>query len=262
VQRSRSRNRYGGKTRYEFLRDAAEAAALANGASLWYAGREQDLSGFVFEDSAGTTPATGTDPIGQLKDRTGAFNATAANKPTLELQANGYYGMRFDGSNDALSVALISAGVNSHTVIGAGNCNSAILDKIMFAQRGATTTPIVAQLEWTGNQPRYVVRDNAGTLVANTSATAALNVPIVASGSSGDGFRTLRVNGQIAAQTVLSALGATTVTANSIGQNATALTSSMSGLIYLICVSPTFMVDADRIAIERFAALLSGAAYV
>lgn len=60
------------QTIYQQYEAAAIQAARNNGAGLWYAGN--DPTGFVFEDSVGTLPATGTDPIGLLLDRSYGTN--------------------------------------------------------------------------------------------------------------------------------------------------------------------------------------------
>lgn len=264
MQRSRSRNRFGGKPQFEILRDAAQAAALANGASLWYAGRQQDLAGFVFQDSAGTTPATGTDPIGQLKDRTGSFNATqatAANKPTLELQANGYYGMRFDGTNDSVDVPVFAVDINSNTVIAAANNTSGAIDRVLFNQRSAGNS-IVANLGYSTGRPLYVQRSDAAGVRAATDAATRLNGPFVLTGENGSASGiVIRVNGATQATGTYVSLAPSTPTAASIGSAAVLGSNFFVGLLWLVCVSPVQMPDADRIAIERFAALLSGAAY-
>ncbi len=66
----------------------------------------------VFEDSAKTTPATDDgDVIGAWADQSGngndATQGTTANKPTLRLNVvNGLPVIRFDGTNDILTIAL------------------------------------------------------------------------------------------------------------------------------------------------------------
>ena len=74
---------------YAQLEAEAIAAASANGAALWYIGR--DLAG-VFEDSGGTIQAGVGSPVGLLLDRQyglgrasgyPATQATAANKPAV-----------------------------------------------------------------------------------------------------------------------------------------------------------------------------------
>lgn len=54
---------------YPAMRAAAIDAARRNNAALWFAGAPSDLAGFVYQDSTGTTAATGTDPIGLMLDR-------------------------------------------------------------------------------------------------------------------------------------------------------------------------------------------------
>ena len=55
----------------------------------------------LYQDSAGTTAATATDPLGNIDDQSSndydAIQATTANKPTVQ---SGY--ISFDGSDDFL----------------------------------------------------------------------------------------------------------------------------------------------------------------
>lgn len=74
---------------------------------VWY-----DPSDFstMFQDSAGTTPVTAVgQPVGKLLDKSGranhAIQATAANRPVLQQDANGMYYLAFNGTNSTLATA-------------------------------------------------------------------------------------------------------------------------------------------------------------
>ena len=93
-------------TLYEQYRNAAVSAARANNAALWYAGAEEDLAGFVYQDSTGTTPATGTAPVGLILDRSyGNGNLGPENPPGGFLggltywAAGGSSGLSFNGNS-------------------------------------------------------------------------------------------------------------------------------------------------------------------
>ena len=72
---------------------------------VWY--DPSDLS-TLFQDSAGTTPVTAVgQPVGLMLDKSGngnhASQATAGNRPLLQVDANGKYYLVFDGVDDVLS---------------------------------------------------------------------------------------------------------------------------------------------------------------
>lgn len=377
-------------TYYSRLRNAAIAAARRNNASLRFAGEPADLAGFVFQDSTGTTPATGTDPIGLLLDRqygaanlgqelagslntwtpgagwaiagstlvasaAGAFSsssvaavlvagrtyrveytvsaysagsvrlrfltgtattaidrtsagtfsefivanpsnatiavqtgasgftgtvsavsvrevlgipalqATAANKPTLELQANGYYGMRFDGTNDFLSNTLPLSNVANHTLIVSGRVNSVSADRTLSTGGAPTTATAqrVAQIRvsQTGGLAQTVYVTDAVVVSQINGAVNLLNTSFVGAVVAASATATLYVNGSSVGTTAINA-GVTTTSIGVTGGNKnTGAFEPMSGLIFLECRCASAMPDADRFAVERFAALLSGAAY-
>lgn len=254
-------------TLYSRRRDATIAAARRNNASLWFAGAPADLAGFVWQDSAGTTPATGTDPVGRLVDRAGsnaATQATAANKPTLELQANGFFGMRFDGTNDSLLMpGLTLSNAANHTLITSARVTDISATRTI-ATGGASTgaAPRVAQIRVNATtgiiQVAYVTDAIVIGLVTGTGSN--LNTPIVASVRQTSGTATGFLNGAVFASIAPNA-GATTVSGGAIGSQTTGAAEPMAGVTFLVCSCASAMPDADRIAIERFAALLSGATY-
>jgi hypothetical protein len=72
-------------------------------AGVWF--DPSDLSS-MFQDSAGTTPAAVNSPVGKINDKSGngnhATQATAAARPMLRQDGDGYYYLEFDGTDDAL----------------------------------------------------------------------------------------------------------------------------------------------------------------
>lgn len=86
---------------------------------------EEDLSN-VYQDSAGTLPATVGSPIGRINDLTGLGNnatqATAGNRPIL-AQYNGHPSASFNGTTNSLQLATNPIGSNlsqPYTIIVAG----------------------------------------------------------------------------------------------------------------------------------------------
>jgi hypothetical protein len=140
---------------------------------LWY-----DINDIttLFQDSAGTIPVTAAgQPVGKVLDKSGngihATQATAANRPTYQIHAEGYGYLQFDGVNDSLvtstlnlsttdkvtwtaglfvdnatsgSVAMeFSANTNSNTGTFYISAPSSILDH-GFGLRGNSASPVFA----------------------------------------------------------------------------------------------------------------------
>lgn len=369
---------------YAAIRDAAIAAARNNNAALWFAGAPADLAGFVYQDSTGATPATGTDPVGLLLDRsygadpfgselilngdfsggttgwvfgsgwslssgravssapagqlyrvagpftvgltykiawnstttdsitincgstfvavtqvagnnqviltcTGssglffsgagtysiddisvkqllgypATQATAASKPTLLLNAAGYFGWLHDGT-DFLSDGYLLSNTASHTLITSATCNSALSVRTIATGGGAASgNPRVAQIrinQTTGRFELVYLTDGGTVSSALLGATNYVNTPVVLSAVFASGTATGYANGTSQGSLSVNA-GATTVISAGLGTALGAAPELFSGVIYLKCACAGTMPDADRIAIERFAALLSGASY-
>lgn len=240
----------------------AIAAARRNAASLWYV--PQSLAG-VYQDSAGTTPAALNAPIGLVTDMSGlgrnATQATTANKPTVVRLANGRYAMQFDGSNDFLTGPAPASRPTAETFIFAGSwtVNGANIGYFL-SRRGADGWAYLrksaaddAEVGWANGS---VV--NATVFDPLTDAGAAT----VVTGLAKSGAVSLRVNGQVRITNTSAVVLASSATPVGLG-SISGLSSSapLPGSMSLACWLPGEMPDADRIAIERFAAYLSGAPY-
>jgi hypothetical protein len=88
----------------------------------WY-----DPSDFstMFQDSAGSTPVTGTgQPVGRINDKSGRGNnatqGTAAARPVLQQDGNGLYYLDFDGTDDELATAAIDFSATDEMTVIAG----------------------------------------------------------------------------------------------------------------------------------------------
>ena len=89
--------------------DAAIAALFGSGeVGAWY---DPSDSSTVWQDAAGTTPATVGDPVGRIDDKSGngnhATQTTSAARPVLQ-QSGGLYYLDFDGVDDSLKTSTIN----------------------------------------------------------------------------------------------------------------------------------------------------------
>lgn len=89
-----------------------------------------DISGLVldldpheasYQDTAGTTPAGAGDSVARVDDQTAGAEhvtqATAANRPTLQADLNGWLYLLFDGSNDYLNNTTFDAGSQPFEIV-------------------------------------------------------------------------------------------------------------------------------------------------
>lgn len=101
---------FGSMSRSRALR-AAVRSLFSNGElGVWY--DPSDL-GTLFQDSAGTTPVTAvTQPVGKILDKSGngyhATQVTSTARPTLQVDANGKYYLKFDGVDDFMVTPSIN----------------------------------------------------------------------------------------------------------------------------------------------------------
>lgn len=247
------------------LESAAVAAAVRNNAALWYV--PQNLAG-VWQDDAGTIPATLGSPVGRLNDIAMSWHATqstTANKPTLAQLANGKYALSFDGTSDHLRHSLTAVGYNSCTLICAGIATATAGDRTMHSIRSSSNTnTIVAQMWTTGGNagPRYAHRRADASNLEMPTASGNRTTPFVASANSTGAARTLHIDG-VSAATSANVTSATSADQAAIGAaiGLGVAPAFWQGQISLVCLSPAAMPDVDRIAIERFAASIVGATY-
>lgn len=259
---------------YAALEAAAISAARANNAALWYIGR--DLSG-VFEDSAGTIPASVGAPVGLLRDRQyGVGNAsgfhlsqaTAAAKPVVVTLASGLLGWGLDGIDDHMpSTYRQLLGAGASTLIYSHDDSITGNSSFLFAESSSTS---VAQLY-------SLAAFAAGTqdvraFLRNDSNSAALNfVPysvggragagVTAAVDSGTSIATYR-NGASTITLPYSRSGSYTFNRLTLGASVRTSVQNFVGVrLGLVCSAPVAMSQADRQAIERFAAYLVGVAY-
>jgi hypothetical protein len=190
-----------------------------------------------------------------------ALQATSGNRPTLELQANGYYGMRFDGVNDFLAGPAPASLPASETIIACGAFASTSTTQYLMARR-VGASGVMLRCESAGN---IIATGLTGAGFGTVDlGIAIVNAPdvlsLVAQNNDVKAWRN-GVAGTPSITTFLAADTSTSVGLGNISGNAAA-GSTMNGKGWLYFWAPAAVPDADRIAIERFAALLSGATYV
>jgi len=256
-----------GSTVTAYLRDANNVAPDILGGTVVAVG--QTLS-YVFQANTVATQfrgfstgASGTITrisVASLKQLLGypALQATSGNRPTLELQANGYYGMRFDGVNDTLSTAIVAASTGNTTIYALSQLSySAYLGGFFNNPEGQYMTTGATSVSVNDNV-------NASAGITGITSTNTFGVPAVLTGATRSGSQKVWKNGTLANATT-AAIAPSTAASSLYGIAVAGVTlpaAYKQGLYFLVCVGPASMPDADRIAIERFAALLSGASYV
>lgn len=182
-----------------------------------------------------------------------------------EVEARGF-AFLFDGTNDEmLSPGAIISDYAQYTLVAAVLTPIANVNYTVFSQRGASFTPIVAKLAFnasTATESRFSLsdRDDANLTSGLTNPELLLRnqTPVVVSGWRSGGAKKLSINGNSPAVGSASFLGTITTVQSSMGGNLGKSSDYWQGTMFLLCVAPIAMPDADRIAIEKFAAYLSG----
>lgn len=135
--------------------DAIQALFAANEVGAWF--DPGDIS-TLFQDNDGSTPVTAAgQTVALMLDKSGngkhATQATASKRPTYQIAANGKGVLRFDGVDDCMATAAITAGADKGTIIAG-------LRRISAGAAGTIA-------EFSGNW-----NTNAGTIVLWSNAAA------------------------------------------------------------------------------------------
>lgn len=254
---------------YTTLKAAAIASAVANNAALWFLGKPADLVGNVYTDSAGTTQAAVSDPVGLLKDRNGnvfpATQTTSGAKPTIVQLASGYCALNFAGAH-LLSHGFHPSANQNHTLIGAaasvvGNDAQRCLISVsnndgvyrfpelsIYANPDGVVAIPFAKYTYSGGD---VENYRLGEVLASP--------PVISTKKSGNTI-TLYNRGSFATSQSITP-GSDTMSIGTIG-SFDGVGRFFNGKIVLICAAAVAMSDADRQAIERFGAFLAGTSYL
>jgi hypothetical protein len=116
------------------------ASLFANGEEgAWY--DPSDLT-TVWQDTAGTTPATAGDPVGRIDDKSGngnhATQSTPTARPTLQTSGGLYY-LDFDGVDDGMTTAAVDFSVTENATLFAAVNKQTELANQSIVELGATT---------------------------------------------------------------------------------------------------------------------------
>lgn len=242
------------------LMQQAIAAIRRNNGALFYV--PANFAG-AWTDSAGTDPVNEVaDVIGRMTDRTGgsavATQATTANKPTVRINAQGRYVMRFDGSNDSLTTT-ITTGNEGWVCAGVTFGGSATADETVFCSGAGNDLEKGVWLGRVGSLTKSSWRvqiSNGSGLYASVVNTLALrNTPRV-------------VEGGWTASTAIAAVDGVEVSSAKTGDATPAQTArigayltgtqSLSGPMTAQVICPVLPSAADRAIIRKWIGSLQG----
>ena len=232
--------------------DAAIAALFSGGeVGAWY---DPSDSSTVWQDAAGTTPATVGDPVGRIDDKSGngnhATQTTSAARPVLQSSGGLYY-LDFDGVDDYLTTATFASGAQAQP------------NTIALAAELATTANVMhVDSEFGGLGGRHLYYNIGAdlTLYTNTGVTyAGAN-----DGSAStwvalfDGVsKYLRKNGIVQSPTSGTTVGTNTWSGITMGSRNTGAQNSSSNFYSFVGVNRTL--TAGEIAdLETYLAAKSG----
>lgn len=242
------------------LLQQAIAAIRRNNGALFYV--PANFAG-SWTDSAGTDPVNEVaDVIRRMTDRTGggavATQATTANRPTVQINAQGRYVMRFDGSNDSLATNIttgnegwVCAGVTfggadlaTETVFCSGAGNR--FEKGVWLARDGSLT---------GNRWRVQTANGSSVSAPVVNTLALRNTPRV-------------VEGGWTASTAIAAVDGVEVSSARTGDATPAQkaligaylagTHSLSGTMTAQVICPVLPSAADRAIIRKWIGSLQG----
>ena len=242
------------------LLQQAIAAIRRNNGVLFYV--PTNFAG-AWTDSAGTDPVNEVaDVIGRMTDRTGgsavATQATTANKPTVQTNAQGRYVMRFDGSNDSLTTN-ITTGNEGWVCAGVRFGGAALADETVFcsgAGNGLEKGVWFARVgSLTGSSWRVQISNGSSVSAPVVDTLALRNTPRV-------------VEGGWTASTAIAAVDGVEVSSAKTGDATPAQTArigeylagthSLSGPMTAQVICPVLPSAADRAIIRKWIGSLQG----
>lgn len=241
------------------LLQQAIAAIKRNNGALFYV--PANFAG-SWTDSAGTDPVNEVaDVIGRMTDRTGgtgvATQATTANKPTVQVNAQGWNVMRFDGSNDFLQTSLttgnegwVCAGVvatDSNATVVCSGAGSASQKGIWMYRKSA--------------DDRLNCMIGNGTSTINASAPSVLwaaNTSVVVEALWYADTISVGVNGTYGATTTRAGNASPPPTLLRIGAYTDGVTYPLAGEMAALVYCPVAPSAADRAIIRKWIGSLQG----
>lgn len=255
------------------LRGPFSRGNFFDSASLFAGGDEGILfdrlnpgDGFIFQDSALTTPVTAAgQPVGGIVDRSGngndALQATAGFRPLLQQDSNGNWYLDFDGTDDFLSSANIDLSATDElSIFAAVRKDSDAAVGVVTNLNSINNGSFRMQAPHSVGVTSY--RHNSkGTLLKSATSTAfpaGSNNVLTGLSSVSEGSVTLRVDGnQVDTDTGDQGTGNYSSSSVFIGARSTA-TEFLNGRVYGICVLGRTSAAAEIDNIETNLANLSG----
>jgi len=249
------------------LEAAAIAAARRNDIALWYA--PIGLVG-VFQEGAGTTPANLGDVVGLIRDSQygrggiggsgyGASQATASRRPTVVQFGSGRAAARYDGVDDRLIGPVANAPAVEFMCVAGSVRTSDTANALIGRRNGATG--LMIRREATANALAAIVFDGttSQSIVMGQPAAGERFVATVMAKSGGSKAWANGIPAGVLLTTFAPAVNTINVGIGSERGNAAA--SSLDGDVAFAAYGTTEPPEADRIAIERFAAFLAAIPY-
>ncbi len=247
------------------LQQNAINAARSNNAPLWFV--PDGMQG-AYQNSLLTLAAGLGDPVGGLMDQqygigvgggSNVTQGTAGARPIIVALSGGHKGLSMDGTDDFLGSTLAST--SAGTLIAAFLPTAASCSILSNGGSAAGVAGAAIRINGTSNMQLGV--SNGTTQISISMDVFVSGTPYVCSGD-WDAVAGKRawVNGVAGTPNADTTVDPTDADLFAIGARQVAGANQFfTGTFVLGCKSPTKMSDADRIAIERFAAYLSGAAY-
>jgi hypothetical protein len=127
----------------------------------------------AFQDSAGTTPALDSNPVGLWRDKSGNsrhFQSTSTARPTLHLSlVPGIYYLDFDGSNDAM--ASVTTTDPCATVIAVATIKSFSLNANcgLVSNQSDQTTNVDFAFVRSGSTSNWTISQSAGNSLSDST---------------------------------------------------------------------------------------------
>jgi hypothetical protein len=218
---------------------------------------KDDLSN-VFQDSAGTLPATVGSPIGRITDLTGLGNnatqSTAGNRPVL-AQYNGHPSASFNGTTNSMQFAVNPIGPNlsqPYTIIVAG-----VVGALGSLRRVVGDGAIAFGFD-ASNRP-ISTHFGAGNTAAGDSIPP--GTPFVAEVVWGGANLQIRINGVVRVDSSISAPTAVGARNFQIGQSGVA-TSFFNGQLTAVTAFDRVLSDSERTTIGKAFARELGVTYL
>lgn len=227
---------------------------------FWY--EISDLS-TVWEDSAGTIPASVDGVVGRITDKSGrgrhATQATTANKPTLR-SGGGLYWLEWDGFDDGMATASYAfAGAGPHSAAaGFRPATVAAGSRFLIDADNSVGSRVSQVLLVSAATPTTVPFNTSGTTFSETSATISNDTDVVLSQVTNTTAVECFKNGASNGNTGVTGTLRTNSNTVFIGKRHSQASSYLSGRTYILLQLARAFTADERADIEAYCATKSG----